>query len=308
MTRALLDRGDRVTAMDVRLSPELEALAVAHETLNALAGDLMEWPRLAEIFAIDPPDGIVHCAAIVGVVNSVHAPLTTMRVNVESAISLLEIMRLHGIRRMIHMSSEETYGNFESTTIDETHPQTPVLAYGISKLAVEHLARSYRALYGVETIHLRTSWVYGHGLPRNRVPRSFVDAAIAGMPLHVEAGANFCVDHTYIDDVVDGVLGALDLPHHPFDAYNIASGEAPPLDAIASMVCEMVPGARISVGPGDYAHGVFGGLKIPSVRKGALDVSRAKSAFGYLPQYDMRRGLAAYIAKETANTTGRPAG
>jgi UDP-glucose 4-epimerase len=298
VTRALAARQDRVTAFDVAIGPGLAALAEANGAVQAVQGELLEWPRIAGLMLAARPDAVIHCAAVVGVINSVRAPMTTMRINVEGSMGLLEAMRLAGVRRMLHISSEETYGPFQHDRITEDHPQNPVMAYGISKLAVEHMARSYRALHGIETVHLRTSWVYGFGLPRQRVPKSFIDAALDGRHFHLPAGADLAVDNTYIDDIVAALLLALDLPQHPFDAYNIGSGVAPRLDEIAAMVRDLVPGAGVSVGPGAYDHGRIDGIAVPSVRKGALDVSRARVAFGYVPRFGMRRGLEATIAQE----------
>lgn len=298
--RALAERGDRVTAIDVAIGPGLAALAATTPSVRAVPGELLEWPRVAEILAADCPHAVIHCAALVGVLNSVHAPMATMRVNVEGTLTLLEAMRLYGIRRMIHISTEETYGAFNAPRITEDHPQNPVMAYGVSKLAVEHLARSYRVMYDIETIHMRTSWVYGPGLPRLRVPRTFIDAALDGRAYHLASGADFTVGHTYIDDVVKGLLLALDHPDHLFDAYNLASGTAPRLGDIVATVRELIPGARITIGPGPYDHGTVGGRPVPSVQKGALDITRAGSVLGYRPSFDIRSGLAAYIAHERA--------
>ncbi|MBU6497286.1 MAG: NAD(P)-dependent oxidoreductase [Rhodospirillales bacterium] len=304
VTRALVARGDRVSALDVEIGPALAALAARHRSVRALAGEIADGAAVAALVGADPPDGVIHCAAIVGVIHSVRAPARTMRVNVEGSINLLEAMRLHGVWRMVHISSEEVYGAFRGPVADEDHPQSPVGPYGVSKLAVEHLARFYRARHGITTAHLRTSWVYGPGLPRARVPKIFIDAALDGRPLHLAAGAELAVDHTYIDDAVDGVLRALDLPVHPFDAYNIGSGAAPRLDEMAAIVCDLVPGAELTVGPGPYDHGSVEGVPIPSVPKGALDLRRAREVLGYVPRFDIRRGLADYIARERAARSG----
>ena len=299
-TRALAARGDRVTAFDVAISGPLARLAEESPAVRAIAGEITEWPQLAGTFLSDKPDAVIHCAAVVGVLNATRAPRATLRVNVEGMLTLLDAMRLTGVRRMVHVSSEETYGAFLGPSIAEDHPQNPTNLYGISKLAAEQLARAHRARYGVETIHMRTSWAYGPGLPRARVPRIFLDAALAGCALHLPAGAAFAVDHTYLDDVVDGLLRALDLAEHPFDAYNLASGAAPRLDEIAAIVRELVPGAEISVGPGPYEHGSVDGITVPCPRKGALDISRARNVLGYAPRFDIRSGLADTLAKEKA--------
>ncbi|HZD26939.1 MAG TPA: NAD(P)-dependent oxidoreductase, partial [Alphaproteobacteria bacterium] len=93
------------------------------------------------------------------------------------------------------------------------------------------------------------------------------------------------VDHTYIDDVVAGILLALDRKEHPFDAYNIASGRAPTLAEIVEIIRELVPGAEISVGPEEFRHGLPG-AEVPAVPKGALDITRAREVLGYAPRFD----------------------
>jgi nucleoside-diphosphate-sugar epimerase len=189
------------------------------------------------------------------------------------------------------LSSEEAYGVFRADRIDETHPLDPVLPYGICKAAVEQLGRSYRDLHGLEVINLRTSWVYGTGLPRNRIPKNLVDAALIGRKLHIPTGADSAIDHTHVDDLVSGVLKALDHRHHRFDAYNIASGQATTVTGLIAVVRELIPGAELSVGPGVYRHGD----QVEMVRKGALDVGRAAAELGWKPRYDIRAGLAAYV-------------
>ncbi|HZD26940.1 MAG TPA: NAD-dependent epimerase/dehydratase family protein [Alphaproteobacteria bacterium] len=185
VTEALAERGDRVTAVDQQVGPLLATLAETYAEVRPQACEITEWAALSELVRREPPDAVVHCAAVVGVPASVQAPFRTMEVNVGGALTLFEVARLHGVKRILHMSTEETYGAFRSPSIDESHPQNPVLAYGISKLAVEQLGRSYGALYGLDVVNLRICWVYGPGLPRPRVPKTLVDAAVDGRPLHL---------------------------------------------------------------------------------------------------------------------------
>jgi len=93
-------------------------------------------------------------------------------------------MRLNGVKRVIHISTEETYGDFLTPVIDEDHPQKPLSVYGLTKLAAEHYGRVYSRDHGLECINVRTCWVYGPHLPRLRMPRTFVEAALRGEPFH----------------------------------------------------------------------------------------------------------------------------
>ena len=296
IVRALAARGDEVAALDIAVGPPLKALGARHANVAIAPGEITEWHHVASLIRDHRPDAIIHCAAIVGVVASAEAPFATMRVNIDGALNVFEAMRLFGVRRVLNISTEEIYGDFQSDRINEDHPCFPVMPYGISKFAVEQLGRDYVRNHGLDVVNLRTCWVYGPGLPRPRVPKILVDAAVEGRALHVPAGGDFRVDHVYIDDLVAGVLAALDKPQHRFDAYHISSGQAPSLKEIVDIVNELVPGARISIGPGHYAFGD----RVRVVRKGALDPSRARAELGYVPRYDIRAGLAAYIAARRA--------
>ena len=297
VTQALLARGNRVIGLDCGPNAAaLDAMGAGCSDFIVEIADICDAGTLDRIFATHRPGAVIHCAAVVGVLASLSSPAHLIRVNIEGSVNLFEAMRWHGCGRMIHISSEEIYGDFLAPRIDETHREMPLHAYGISKAAVEHLGRSYRAAYGLECINIRTSWVYGPGFPRDRVPINMIRAAAEGRACHVPSGAEERIDHTYLDDAVAGILGALDCPSHPFDAYHIASDTAPSLAEIAEAICELVPGAEITVGPGSYRHG--GDVPIPA--KGALDCSRAREVFGYRPRFDIRAGLSAMLAAHRA--------
>ena len=291
VVKSLAARGDDVIAFDIARSPRLDTAAAEHRNIEFIQGEITEWPQVVGLVQSRKPDAVVHCAAIVGVTNSLERPIGTFRVNVDGSLNVFEAMRLCGVKRVINLSSEETYGVFEKDKIDETHPNRPLKPYGISKYAVERLACDYQAAYGLEIVHVRTCWVYGPGLPRPRVPKILVDAAVAGRKLHLPDGGDFRVDHVYIDDCIDGIIKALDKPQHRYDVYHIATGNAPSLAEIVEMIRELVPNADLAIGPGPYRF--IDGTQ--AVRKGALDITRARAELGYEPRFPIEKGLAAYI-------------
>ena len=293
IVRTLLARGDAVIAVDIAVPPAMTALAAQSPQLTVAAADLGEWPQVLRLMQQHRPDAVIHAAALVGVVQTADIPIQALRVNVEGAINLFEAMRLSGVKRVVHVSTEETYGDFQAPVIDEDHPQKPTSVYGLTKLAVENYGRVYSRDHGLECINARTCWVYGPNLPRLRMPRTFIEAALRGEAFHQPDGGSLAVDQVYITDTVAGIILALDKPQHRFDSYNIATGAAPTIADTAEAVNRAVPGARITVGDtGPYRHG---GIVLSAI-KGALDIGRAAAELGYQPRYDIVSGIAATVA------------
>jgi len=160
VAKTLAARGDEVIAFDIARSPRLDAALAEHRKIEFIQGEITEWPQVVGLVQSRKPDAVVHCAAIVGVPNSLASPIGTFRVNVDGSLNVFEAMRLCGVRRVVNLSSEETYGIFDKDKIDETHPNRPLKPYGISKYAVERLACDYVSAYGMEIIraHLLGLW------------------------------------------------------------------------------------------------------------------------------------------------------
>ncbi len=291
VVRRLLAQGDAVISVDLLVSPEMEVGAQNNSRLVNRVADLTNPEEIRRVMEQDCPDAVIHCGAIVGVLQCADIPAKVTRVNVEGMANLLEAMRAADVRRMIHISTEETYGDFEATVITEDHPQRPTSVYGLTKLAAENFARVYSRNHGMECIHIRTCWVYGPNLPRPRMPKTYIDAALRGEPLVERCGGDFGVDQVYIEDTVSGIVLALNKQDHRFDTYNVATGAAPTLGEVADLVNASIPGAAIRIEPGPY----FLDGKILSARKGALDITRAREELGYAPDYPIDRGIALMI-------------
>lgn len=150
VVRTLLARGDSVVAADIVSTPAMQAMAKVNSNLRIQVADLGEWHQVLRLFQDNGIGAVIHTAAIVGVIQGDEAPIRALRANVEGTVNLLEAMRLHQVKRMVHVSSEETYGDFLAPTIDEDHPQKPLSVYGLTKLAAEHYGR----VYSLSLIHI----------------------------------------------------------------------------------------------------------------------------------------------------------
>ena len=289
--RRLAARGDQVVVLDNFQAGTPTNLEGVGSNVTLVAGDITDLSGLLVLIKEHRIQRIVHAAAIVSVISSLAAPSHVTRVNIEGTLNVLEAMRLFDVERTVHISSEETYGEFRYEPIDEEHPLAPTAPYGITKVASEHLGRFYRAQYKTDFINVRTSWVYGPGLPRIRIPRTLIEAALEKRPLHLPRGGDARIYHTYLEDCVDGILLALDHPSHPHDVYNIGSGQSWSTAEMVGILRELIPGADLAVGPGP--HWFTDEMVAP--KKGALDITRARTVLGYRPKYDLRQGLAANV-------------
>src|SRR5512145_279031 len=107
IARALAARGDTAIAFDTQLADR-----GGERGLVGAPGDITDMANVAHAMMAHRPDAVVHCAAIVGVLSSLASPINVVRVNVEGLVNLFEAMRLAGVRRCVHLSSEEVYGPF----------------------------------------------------------------------------------------------------------------------------------------------------------------------------------------------------
>jgi len=291
IARALVQRGDRVVIYDNFSAGLPQNLIDLQDKLKLVNGDILDLSFLIRTIMAEKVKRIIHTAALVGFAASIEKPALTARINIEGTLNILEASRLVGVERIMDISSEEVYGHFQYEPADEDHPFSPSAPYSISKVAAEGFDRFFHTFFGLDVVTIRTSWVYGPGLPRARPPKTFIENSVKGISTKMDSGADHRVDHTYIDDFVQGALLAFDVKNPKSRVFNIASGKAYTFSQMARMVEEIVPGPKISVGPGlmKYSETVEG------PQKGALNIQRAQSELGYQPQYDLFKGLIKYV-------------
>ncbi len=291
IARTLVQRGDRVVIYDNFFTGLPQNLIDLQDKVKFVNGDILDLSFLIRTIMAEEVKRIIHTAALVGFAASIEKPALTARINIEGTLNILEASRLVGVERIMDISSEEVYGHFQYEPADENHPFSPSAPYSISKVAAEGFDRFFHTFFGLDVVTIRTSWVYGPGLPRARPPKTFIENSLKGIPTKMDSGADHRVDHTYIDDFVQGALLAFDVKNPKSRVFNIASGKAYTFSQMARMVEEIVPGPKISVGPGlmKYSETVEG------PQKGALNIQRAQSELGYQPQYDLFKGLIKYV-------------
>ena len=287
---AIVQRGGRVVAYDNLFTGCPENLIEFKDQVKLVHGDILDLSFLIRTMMAERVGSIIHTAALVSYDPSIEKPSLTAKINIEGTINVLEAARIVGVGRIMDVGSEQAYGEFQYDPADEDHPLSPTVPYAITKMAAEKYEEFYHRLFGLDVVIVRTSWVYGLGLPRPRAPKTMIENSLKGLPTTMESGADQRTDHTYIDDFIQGALLALDAKAPESRVFHIASGKAYTYEEMARMVERIIPGPKISVGPGLLRQSAT----VEGQQKGALDIRRAQSQLGYQPKYDLYDGLVKY--------------
>jgi UDP-glucose 4-epimerase len=270
---ALRLRGVPVTAVD-REPPDPSW----DDGVHVVTGELSDQETCVAAFETRPT-AVVHLAALTSVLKSVDAPMQTFAQNVTITQVLLELSRGSGVDRFVLASTNAVVGNVGTSTITADLPLRPLTPYGATKAACEMLLSAYSGSYGMTTAALRFTNVYGPGMSHKDsfVPR-MMKAALKGEGVRIYGDGKQRRDLVYIDDVVAGVLLALD------KAYDgraiIGSGRS-------VSVLEMVEAVRRVTGrpvPAEHIEAPAG--EMPAV---VVDIT---NDLGYAPTVSLDDGVA----------------
>ncbi|WP_026435389.1 NAD-dependent epimerase [Acidovorax sp. JHL-9] len=240
----LLARGDRVLGLD-NLNDYYDP-ALKQARLRRLEGapgfrfvrlDLADRTGMADLFAAERFDGVIHLAAQAGVRYSITHPNAYLDSNLTGFGHVLEGCRALGVAHLVYASSSSVYGGNTKMPFAETDAvDHPVSLYAATKKANELMAHTYSHLYGFPTTGLRFFTVYGPWGRPDMAYHLFTRAILAGEPISVFNHGDMRRDFTYIDDITEGVLRVLDKPATPermgaapYRVFNIGNSEPVPL-------------------------------------------------------------------------------
>jgi UDP-glucuronate 4-epimerase len=229
---------------------------------------------------------IVHLAAKAGVRPSIAQPILYADVNVNGTTVLLEAAKKHNVAKFIFGSSSSVYGNNEKVPFSENdNVDFPISPYAATKKAGELICHTYHHLYGIDITCLRYFTVYG---PRQRPDlaiHKFAKLIEQGKPIQVYGDGSMMRDFTYIDDIIDGTVAAMERCAG-FEIYNL--GHSHPI-TVNDLITE------IENALGKKAVKEYLPPQPGDVERTYADVTKAVKDLGYQPSTDIRTGLANFV-------------
>ena len=310
LSQLLLKRGDHVVGVDdlnayydVNLKKaRLEGLT-SSTTFLFQKLDISNRDHISNLFSSSHFDVVVNLAAQAGVRYSIENPSTYVDTNLVGFGNILEGCRHQEIDHLVYASSSSVYGSNTKLPFSETaNVDHPISLYAATKKANELMAHAYSHLYELPTTGLRFFTVYGAWGRPDMALFKFTERILKGEPIPVYNRGEMVRDFTYIDDIVEGVVRAIDqlLPLDsdyenkngavvrtaPHQIYNIGNGHPVPLmryiRALEKALGKKAQLELLPMQPGD-------------VRATEADVSRLVSDLGYRPQIDVETGVARFV-------------
>lgn len=262
------------------------AAAMAHPRHRFLELDVRDTERLARVWSDQCFDVVFHLAARPGVRPSLVLPELYWDINVRGTLSMLELARQFRPEKFIFASSSSVYGNASRIPFSESDPaDRPVSPYAATKRAGELMCHTYHHLYGLNITCLRFFTVYG---PRNRPDLAvarFTELIRSGRPVPVFGDGTSRRDYTYIDDILEGVMAAM----QRCDGYRIYNlGHSEPVE----LRCLI---RTIEAALGKEAFIEHQPRQAGDVNETFADITCARQDLGFKPVTSIETGIAHYV-------------
>lgn len=283
LAAALVDRpGLRISILD-HAQPDGWPPPNRDPRIAVRVGDILD-QRVVET-SVAEADAVVHLAAVPGVMGSIEVPRQSFRTNVEGTLNLLEAVRTQGARRLIFASSNAAVGGHEPP-FDESKVLMPTSPYGATKAAGEALCLAYAKTFGLPTVSLRFSNVYGpYSWHKASVVSTFFRLALRGSPLTVHGDGSQTRDFLFVEDLCEAIWLAVERAE-PGSVFHIASGVETPIGTLARKIKQLVESDLEIEVPVTYVS-----ARADGVSRNYASIALACERLGYSPRVSLDEGL-----------------
>ena len=250
--------------------------------------DLRDSAAVEKVISQVKPDAVIHLAARAGVRPSIEQPELYIDTNIKGTFYLLEACRKHGCKRFVFASSSSVYGVNKKVPFAEEDPILQTISpYAMTKMAGEQICSNYSQLYAIRTVCLRFFTVYG---PRQRPDLAiskFTRAIEDGKPIDKYGEGHTKRDYTFISDIVDGIISALNYNGDPLcSIFNLGGSQTVSLNELIATIEKSVGGKAIinqmPEQPGD----------VPLT---SADVSKANRDLNFKPTTHIEDGVPKFV-------------
>jgi UDP-glucose 4-epimerase len=261
----------------------------SHPNVTVIRGDVTDAADVGRAMAQTQPNVVVHLAAIAGIDTVIKSPTTTMRVNLVGTINTLDAAsKVKGLERLVDFSTSEVFGSYafraEETQITSVGAVGEARwIYAVSKLAGEHLVHAYHREFDMPTVTLRPFNVYGPGQVGEGAIHRFVVNALHDRDIEIHGDGTQIRAWCYVDDMVEGILLAMEHPNAVGHSFNIGNARAVvTIYGLANTIVRVLGSkSQIRFIRKDYADVE---LRVPNVDK-------ARDLIGFEAQVDLEDGL-----------------
>jgi UDP-glucuronate 4-epimerase len=259
---------------------------ISKKEFTLIEGDIRDDICVETVLKANSIEMIFHLAAKAGVRPSIENPLEYQDVNVRGTLVVLEAAKKYGVKKFIFASSSSVYGNNEKVPFAETdNVDNPISPYAATKKAGELICYTYSHLYEINMTCLRFFTVYG---PRQRPDlaiHKFTKLINDGKPIPVFGDGSMMRDYTYIGDIIEGVIGAMNACKG-YEIYNLGESRPIRLDMLIRSI-EAALGKKAIINRLPPQQG--------DVVKTYADVGKAIKGLGYQPKTQLDDGLKKFV-------------
>jgi nucleoside-diphosphate-sugar epimerase len=284
LAASLASQGQSVRILDNFATGRRSNVLALADDVELIEGDIQSYERVHN--AVAGCEVVFHQAALPSVPRSAADPLTSNATNVTGTLNVLLAGRDAGVRRVVFASSSSVYGANAALPKREDMVPAPLSPYAVAKLACEGYCRSFGEIYGLETVALRYFNVFGPRQdPRSQyaaVVPNFIAALLTAKRPTIFGDGEQSRDFTYIENVIEANLLAMDADVAPGRVYNIACGRAVTVNQLFAELRELIDA---EVTP------VYAAARAGDVRHSLADLTRSRADLGYQPRVGLREGL-----------------
>jgi len=289
----LLERGDTVVCIDdfndyydPRIKRRNLAKCLVRASFRLIEGDILDEKTLDRAFGEVDCDVVVHLAARAGVRPSIQQPVLYEKVNVHGTTLLLEQVRKRGIRKFVFASTSSVYGaNKKVPFAEEDRVDNPISPYAATKKSCELICHTYHHLFGIDIACLRFFTVYGPRQRPDMAIHKFTRLIDTGQPVPMFGDGSSRRDYTYVDDIMQGVLNAID-QCEGYEIFNLGESRTVALIDLIRLIEEYLGKEakikRLPEQPGD----------VPITY---ADITKARQKLGYNPRFPLEEGLRRFV-------------